>query len=49
LSKRGQVKGIRPSDEDRQRAEIAEAVRALTIEARELRAKLAGRGEGNES
>lgn len=35
------VEAIKPSEEDRQRANIAEAVRALTIEVRELRAKLA--------
>ncbi len=35
------VEAIKPSEEDRQRADIAEAVRALTIEVRELRAKLA--------
>jgi len=36
------VEGIKPSEEDRQRADIQEAVRALTIEVRELRAKLSG-------
>ena len=36
------VEGIKPSEEDRQRAEIQDAVRALTIEVRELRAKLSG-------
>jgi len=36
------VEAIKPSEEDRQRADIAEAVLALAIEVRELRAKLAG-------
>lgn len=36
------AEAIKPSADDRQRTEIAEAVRALTIEVRELRAKLAG-------
>lgn len=35
------VEAIKPSDEDRQRTDVLEAVRALTIEVRELRAKLA--------
>ncbi len=35
------IEPIKPNAEDRQRAEIVEAVRALTIEVRELRAKLA--------
>ncbi len=38
------IEAIKPSVEDRQRAEIAEAIRALTLEVRELRAKLAGAG-----
>lgn len=38
------VEPIKPSVEDKQRADIAEAVRALTIEVRELRARLAGQG-----
>ncbi len=36
------IEAIKPTEEDRQRAEMLEAVRALTIEVRELRAKLAG-------
>ena len=37
------VEPIKPSDEDKQRADVLEAVRALTIEVRELRGKLAAR------
>ena len=36
------VEPTKPSADDKQRDEIAEAVRALTIEVRELRARLAG-------
>ena len=36
------AEAIKPSAEDRERADIVEALRALTIEVRELRAKLAG-------
>lgn len=36
------AESIRPSAEDQQRADVLEAVRALTIEVRELREKLAG-------
>lgn len=35
------AEAIKPSEDDRQRADVLEAVRALTIEVRELRAKLA--------
>ena len=38
------VEPIKPSDEEKQRAEILDAVRALTIEVRELRARLAAGG-----
>ena len=36
------IEPIKPSFDDKQRTEIVEAVRALTLEVRELRAKLAG-------
>ncbi len=38
------VEAIKPSDEDKERADVLEAVRALTIEVRELRSKLAAQG-----
>ena len=38
------IEAIKPSEDDRQRGDVLEAVRALTIEVRELRAKLATQG-----
>ena len=36
------IEGIKPSEEDKQRSAVLEAVQALTVEVRELRAKMSG-------